>query len=302
MTKNNSPKFAFWYLLSLVALVFVAFSVGAIIFQIINKYVADVVTNVYESRVSMELLKFAISALIVATPLYFWMQSLISKSLKSGELDKEMGVRKWLTYFILLVAAVVVLGYLIAVINSLLDGEVKTKFVLKTLTVIAIAAVVFSFYFYDIKRENVTQGKDKLIITYLFGSIIIIVASLVFAFLVIESPKEARNRKIDLQAIDNFNAINVAVDNYYVANKKLPENLQMLLALDNNVLLEAQLVNPLSKKNIEYKPASDIQYDLCTDFLTDSIQNEYRTQWKYKVGYDCITMTVYSAQTQPLLK
>lgn len=302
MTKNNSPNFAFWYLLSLVALVFVSFSVGAIVFQIINKYVADVVTNVYESRVSMELLKFAISALIVATPLYFWMQSLIAKNLKSGELDKEMGVRKWLTYFILLIAAVVVLGYLIAVINSLLDGEIKAKFILKTLTVIAIATIVFSFYFYDIKRENVTQGKDKLITTYLFGSLLIIIAALSFAFLVIESPKEARNRRIDRQVIDNFYNINSAVDNYYVANKKLPENLQMLLAIDNNSLLESQLVNPLSKKNIEYKLVSDVQYDLCTDFLTDSTKDEYRTQWKYKPGYDCITMTVYSASAQPLVK
>ena len=302
MTKNNSPKFAFWYLLSLVALVFVAFSVGAIIFQIINKYVADVVTNVYESRVSMDLLKFAISALIVATPLYFWMQSLIFKNLKSGELDKEIGVRKWLTYFILLIAAIVVLGYLIAVINSLLDGEVKTKFIFKTLTVIAIAAIVFSFYFYDIKRENVTQGKDKLITAYLFGSLLIIIASLSFAFLVIESPKEARNRRIDRQVVDNFYTINSAVDNYYIANKKLPENLQMLLEVDNNSLMESQLVNPLSKKNIEYKVVSDLQYDLCTDFLTDSNQDEYRTEWKYKVGYDCITMTVYNGQVPSMVK
>ena len=64
MTKNNSPKFAFWYLLSLVALVFVAFSVGASIFQLINKYIPDIAEQNYQFRVSMELLKFAISALL----------------------------------------------------------------------------------------------------------------------------------------------------------------------------------------------------------------------------------------------
>lgn len=302
MAQNNSPKFAFWYLLSLVALVFVAFSVGAIIFQVINKYVTDIISYTYESRVSMELLKFAISALIVSTPLYFWMQALIFKNLKSGELDKEVGVRKWLTYFILLVAAVVVLGYLIAVINSLLDGELTTKFILKTLTVIMIAAIVFSFYFYDIKRENVSQGKDKLITSYLFGSLAIIVASLVFAFLVIELPQEARNRKIDQQVINNLYSINAAVDNYYATNKKLPENLQLLLAIDSNNLLESHLINPFTKKSIEYKLVSDTQYDLCTDFLTNASQNEYPSEWKYQVGYDCITMTVYSAQVQPYVK
>lgn len=295
MTKNNSPKFAFWYLLSLVALVFVAFSVGASIFQLINKYIPDIAEQNYQFRVSMELLKFAISALIVAAPLYFWMQSLIFKNLKSGELDKEVGVRKWLTYFILLIAAVVVLGYLIATINSLLDGEITTKFILKTLTVVSIATIVFSFYFYDIKREDVTTGADKVVKSYLFGSIILIVAALVFAFTIIESPVQARNRKIDQQLTNNFYNINSAVNNYYLANKKLPQDLNVLLSIDDNYLLNNNLVNPSTNKNIEYKVVSDTQYDLCTDFLTDSSQDPYRSEWKHKMGYDCVTMTVYGA-------
>lgn len=302
MSKNNSPKFAFWYLLSLVALVFVAFSVGAIIFQIINKYIPDVVAYNYQMSVSMELLKFAISALIVATPLYFWMQYLIFRSLKSGELDKEVGVRKWLTYFILLVAAVVVIGYLIAVINSLLDGELTTKFILKTLTVIFIAATIFSFYFYDIKREDVSKGKDKIINIYLFGSLAIILVSLIFSFTMIESPAQARNNKIDQQIINNFYSINTAVDNYYRANKKLPENLEMLLNIDDNALFENNIVNPSTKNKIEYKVVASDKFDLCTEFLTDSAQEQYRSEWKHKIGYDCVTMTVYSAQEVPLVK
>ncbi len=301
-TKNNSPKFAFWYLLSLVSLVFVAFSVGASIFQLINKYVPDIVTQNYQYSVSMELLKFAISALIVAAPLYFWMQTLIFKNLKSGELDKEVGVRKWLTYFILLVAAVVVLGYLIATINSLLDGELTTKFIFKTLTVIMIAAIIFSFYFYDIKRELVTNGKDKVITAYLFGSLIIVLASLVFAFTIIESPLVARNKKIDRQIVDNYYQINAAINNYYTANKKLPNDLNILLEVDNNYLTTNNITNPNTKKNIEYKIVAEKQYDLCTDFLTDSAQEQYQTEWKHKLGYDCITMTIYAADPQLMMK
>lgn len=302
MSKNNSPKFAFWYLLSLVSLIFIAFSVGAIIFQIINKYIPDVVAYNYQMSVSMELLKFAISALIVATPLYFWMQYLIFRSLKSGELDKEVGVRKWLTYFILLVAAVVVIGYLIAVINSLLDGELTTKFILKTLTVILIAATIFSFYFYDIKREDVAKGKDKIINMYLFGSLAVILVSLIFSFTMIESPAQARNNKIDQQIINNFYSINTAVDSYYRANKKLPENLEMLLNIDDNALFENNIVNPSTKDKIEYKVVASDKFDLCTEFLTDSAQEKYRSEWKHKIGYDCVTMTVYSAQEVPLVK
>ena len=42
---NHPAKFAFFYMLGLVALVITALSTGMIIFQIINKTIADVLEN-----------------------------------------------------------------------------------------------------------------------------------------------------------------------------------------------------------------------------------------------------------------
>jgi len=64
------------------------------------------------------------------------------------EAEKESGIRKWLTYFILLVSAVVMIGWLIGTISSFLNGELSLKFILKSLTSILISALIFSFYLY----------------------------------------------------------------------------------------------------------------------------------------------------------
>ena len=102
--KNNAAKFAFFYMLSLVALLFMALSVGMIIFQIINKNIIDII-NEYRGRFSPGQLKFAISALIISTPIYYFITRQIQKNLFAGSLDKDSQIRKWLTYFILLVTS-----------------------------------------------------------------------------------------------------------------------------------------------------------------------------------------------------
>ena len=51
MEQHHQAKFAFYYMLSLVALVFLAISSGMIVFQIINKSIIDVIDtyNRYDS-------------------------------------------------------------------------------------------------------------------------------------------------------------------------------------------------------------------------------------------------------------
>lgn len=85
-TNKQNAKYTFYYLLSLVALVFMAQGVGAIVFSIIDKTVTDVLNNTAGNFDSQ--LKFAISALFIAAPIFYLITSLIYKGLRQGELDK----------------------------------------------------------------------------------------------------------------------------------------------------------------------------------------------------------------------
>ncbi|MCX6796349.1 MAG: DUF5671 domain-containing protein, partial [Candidatus Falkowbacteria bacterium] len=194
-TTSSAPKFAFLYLLSLFTLLLTSISVGMIIFQIINKYIFDALEqfNAY----SQEPLKFAISALIISTPIFFFTMRQIQRNLFKGVLAKESQVRKWLSYFVLLVSAVVMIFWIITTINEFLSGELTLKAGLKTITVLIIAASIFSFYLYDIRRQELVNKKDKVVAIYGYVTLAVIALTFATSLLIVESPRETRNRRLD---------------------------------------------------------------------------------------------------------
>lgn len=296
MQQSNSAKFAFFYLLSLVALVFTSLATGIILFQIINKYVIDILSE-FGGSFQPEALKFAISALIVACPIYYITMRQIHKSLFSGVLDKESGVRRWLTYFILLITLVIMIGWLIAVVNSFLEGELVLKFFLKALTALAINGIIFSFYLYDIKRKEVVSHKDKIIKIYFYASLALILIVFTTALFLVESPREAKNRKLDYIVLDDFNEIDRAINQYMNEYEKLPSDLESLLS-EYRYLDENNLQDPLSKEKYEYKIIEDNKYELCAIFRTSNLEDEaYRyggqkDRWPHDQGKQCISQKV----------
>jgi len=298
---NNNAKYAFYYLLSLVALIFTAVSVGMISFGIINDTVADALTM--RNGVS-DSLKFAISALIIATPIFFLMQSLINKGLRKGELDKESGVRRWLTYFILLVSSVTILGVFIGVLNNFLAGEFTISFILKSVSMLVISAAVFSFYFYDIKRSNVTD-KNLVMRIFFFASLGIIVISFVASWFFIESPVLTRAKRLDQNLVNNITSLENAVNSYNDKYKKLPDSLDQVKN-DRDIYLDIRsLVDPETNVPIVYNKVSDKTFQFCATFRTDNKNINPQTDTSYSdptklhlAGYQCISSNTWSADPQ----
>lgn len=294
MPKHDSAKYAFFYLLSLVGLVFMAVASGMVIFQVINKYIPDAI-NQYSGSFSPELLKFAIAALIIASPIYYITSRYLYQSLYKGELDKDAGVRKWLTYFILLVNIIIMIIWLITLIMSLLDGELTTKVALKTLTILVICGSIFSFYLYDIKRQVVANVKSNVFRIYLFASLVAVLAIFATSLFLLESPTVTRNRKLDSQIISNFSSIESMITQYYSNHDALPADL-VALKSEFNYLNDNELKNPISGVMYEYKIVDSDNYQLCTDFLTTTDNQDrtyyYDPMWSHKDGYQCFTRKV----------
>ena len=295
-TQNNAAKFAFFYMLSLVALVFMALSTGMIIFQIINKSIVDVLRQ-YSGHYSPDQLKFAISAIIISAPIFYILMYQIHKSLFSGALDRDSGIRKWLTYFILFVSSVVMLGWLIATINSFLDGELTTKFILKSITAIGIAAAVFTFYFYDIRREEVAGKKDILIRIYFYGSLAVVIGAFAGSLFFVESPAQTRNRKFDNNIIRAFSEIDGAINSYYADKQALPKDLAELKK-EFPYITDDDLTDPETKQMFEYHALGDNKYELCATFRTSNLNDAdiedsyYKDRWPHDSGRQCLTQKV----------
>ena len=304
--KNNSAKFAFFYMLSLVALLFMSLSAGMIIFQIINKYIIDIIDQ-YRGRFSSGQLKFAISAVLVSSPIYYFTARQIYKNLFAGELSKDSGIRKWLTYFTLLVATVTMIGWMIAVVNNLLEGELTTKIILKAITAIFISASIFTFYLYDIKREEVAGKKDIVIKIYFYVTLVLIIAVFVASLFIVESPRETRKRKLDNNIITNFESIHSAINDYYNNKDILPENLEIILE-DSNYINERVLKNPESGKMFEYRIVDKKTFELCAEFKRSNKNDEdmdydyFKQNWPHEAGWQCIKQKVEIYEKGPIFE
>lgn len=271
-----------------------ALSSGMVIFQVINKFITDIIDA---GRYSDDVLKFAISAIIVSTPIYYLTMRQIHKNLFSGDLSEESGIRKWLTYLILLIASVVMIGWFIATVNSFFNGELTTKFILKAITAIGIAAAIFGFYFYDIKREQIVGKKDNIIRIYFYASLAAVLAVFITALFVVESPTETRNRRQDEAVLSNFSQVDSAINSYYAEQNILPENLNVLVA-EYTFINEDNLKNPATDEMFGYNITSTTTYELCANFLTSNKKKDgrdfapYKDLWPHDAGYQCLEQKI----------
>lgn len=294
--QNYAAKYAFYYMLSLVALIFMSLATGGIIFQIINKNIKDILSQ-FTVSYSTEVMKIAISALIISAPIYFLTMRTIFRNLTSGALPKESGIRKWLTYLILFVSSVVMLVWLIATINTFLGGDLTMKFILKAVTAIFIAASIFTFYYYDLKRDVSIGLKDNTMKIYLYGSLAIILAAFVGALFNVESPSVTRAKKFDGAILNDFNQIDGAIQGYYQNNQKLPDNLDQIKT-DFPYITDKELTDERTGEKFDYKIAGDKAYELCATFLTSNKDNTatdyytYKDQWPHDVGFQCLKKTI----------
>lgn len=296
---NNNAKYAFYYLLSLVALIFTAISVGMIAFGIIDKTISDALAM---GRNVSDALKFAISALLIAAPIFFITQSLINKGLKGGELDKDSGVRRWLTYFILLVSSVTMLGVFIGVINNFLAGEFTFSFILKAISMLFISGTVFAFFLYDIKRDKVTEKNLVMRIFFLATSSLVLI-TFIAAWFFIESPALTRAKRLDQNLVNNINSIENAVNSYQEKNKQLPENLAEVLADKEIYLNQTALVDSETRVAIDYRKTGADSFELCATFRTDNknidpfVERSYYDPAKvHEAGYQCLTGVLWSKE------
>lgn len=298
--QNNSAKFAFFYMLSLVALGFMATCAGVVVFQIINKTIPDAL-NFYQGRFSPDALKFAIAAIIIAAPIYYFAAWQINKSLRQGSLAIDAAVRRWLTYFILFVASVTMIGWLIRTIYNFLDGELTVKFILKAATAIFIAAAVFSYYFYDIRREAVAE-KDRIIRIYFFASLALVIAALIAAFVYSPTPAETRNIRRDNEILNKFSLIDGAIVSYYSEKKKIPGSLEELVN-DRRFITEKDTKDRVTGIKFDYKVKNDNTYELCATFQTSnrgeqdqSFDDYLKNRWPHDAGYQCLHQGVTAAE------
>ncbi len=144
-TNQASPKDVFLHLFSIVALYISAGAFVSLIFDYINIYLPDAL-NTYEAQAAYGSIRFAIASLVVVFPAYIYSSLLLERGYVANPAMREIKTRKWLIYFTLFLAAVIIAGDVVSLVYSLLNGDLTTRFALKAVTVFLVSGAVFGHY------------------------------------------------------------------------------------------------------------------------------------------------------------
>lgn len=152
-----SAREAFVYLVLFSTLYISAYAFGDLLFDLINRAFPDPTDSAWVVSHARESIRWSVSSLIVAFPVFLYVSGWTSRAMRRDSTKRSSKVRRWLTYLTLFVAACILLGAAIALVNSVLGGELTNRFFLKVLTISVIAGTIFGYYLWDLRREEQEQ-------------------------------------------------------------------------------------------------------------------------------------------------
>ena len=306
--KRNIPRDLFLHLLAIVTLYWSAISFTTLLWQYINYYCPDNL-NGYVSVAG--LVRFAVSSLIIVFPIFIVVSWYLNKLYKRESEVRESKIRKWLIYLTLFIASLVIIGDLVSIINNLLSGGTTVHFILKALSILFVAAIIFGYYLDDVRKDSPT----KLAKPFAWATSILVLAVIIGAFFIVGTPESARLLQYDLQKISDLQSIQSQIVNYYQKKSVLPNELS-----DLNDPISGFVVptDSQTKANYEYniKDAVNLSFELCAKFNekgndtsdqqtdparpTTYTQLKFPENWQYSAGRSCFERTIDKQLYPPL--
>lgn len=293
---KNLPRDTFLYLLAIITLVVIAVGFGMAVFNYIDFYFPDPATDYYWSRSSYESpIRQAMATLIVVFPVFLWVSRFLRKDVRLHSEKRELKIRKWLLYLTLFVAALVIIGDFVTVINNFLRGELTMRFVLKALTIFFISGSVLYYYMAQLREKEV-----KWVSAFSWVIIAVVIMAIGWGFIVIGSPFEQREKRFDERRVNDLSIIQNHTTNYWQNKNKLPANLN---DLEDPLLGIVIPVDPETSEIYEYRVVSNLTFELCAVFKTEGEDGQRAIpmlypprskdyNWQHDIGRTCFERTI----------
>ena len=261
-----SPREVFLHLLGLVALYVSAASFITLLFQYVNALVPDPLA--YDYGYGYQLyrgpLRFAISSLLIIFPAFIGVSYLLERGYREVPSRREGRLKRWLTYFTLFAAALIIVGDLVVLVYNFLGGELTLRFVLKSASFLLVAGTVFSYYLKEVRR---LQPPSK---TFVWSVSAVVAVATIGSFFLIGSPFAARERAFDERRVTDLQNIQQQVVEYWRLKQQLPATLDDLV---DSIRDQGVPVDPNTRAGwppYEYQATGAKTFELCATFLTDS--------------------------------
>lgn len=285
-----SAREVFVYLILFAALYATAASIGALIFELIDRRFPDPLSKI-SIQLSNGSIRWDMSWIIVAFPLFIVTFRSVTRAITADPTKRASRPRKWLTYLTLFVAGAFLVGDAATLVYNALGGELTIRFVLKVATIAVIAGGIFSFFLGEMRQD---ENSAKVQSATLFALLCTIVAfaAVIVGWFFVGSPGEVRLTRFDATRAANLASISGAITNYRRTHESLPQTLDALEKSAPNVSLSFK--DPVGKA-YEYAARDSFAYELCATFdrateMTPESAPSYSIFEKHGPGRQCFSL------------
>lgn len=261
-TTNTARNFAL-QLGALVALYVSLSALIAVIFGVINVAYPDQAEGYWAYESAQQGIRFGVAMLIVFFPTYIVLTRSVNQ-IRRKETGTYLMLTKWLVYLSLLVGGAILLGDLVAVILTYLNGEITLRFIYKALALLLVIGAAFSYYIQD--ARGFWNDHEKESVLYAAGASVVVVAVLILGFMHSDTPQEVRQMRLDQEQITALSDMDWRINDHYQLNKTLPESIGDLYI--GIPVPEA----PEGREAYEYNVIDEDTYELCAVFAYPSVQ------------------------------
>lgn len=266
--RKTGPKDVFLHLLSIATLYFSAISLGALLFQFINIAYPDVLTNAYyQTEGYYNIIRWSVAVLIIVFPVYVWSLWYLEKEARVWPEKRELATRRWLLYFTVFAAAGVIIGDLVSLIFNYLQGELTARFFLKIAAVLLIAASVFAYYLWNLRRSDQEAAGARVKI-FSWAVIVMVLGLVIAGFYTAGSPQAARDRNLDQQRVNQLQGMQSQIVYFWQQKNRLPAD---AAELTDSISGYSAPKDPETGQPYEYKVRGNLEFQLCAVFKTDGL-------------------------------
>ncbi len=295
--ENHTPKHFVLQLGSLISLyISLGFLLG-LLFGIINLKFPDATEGYWAIESASSAVRLGIAMVIVFFPTYLVLTRLVNKLRRSEKNSSYLNLTKWLVYLSLLIGGGVLLGDLVAVIMTFLEGDVTLRFIFKALAVLVVVGLAFHYYILD-ARGFWLKNESKSVM-YGYGALLASFVAVTLGFSYIETPAQVREMKLDETQLQDLQSIQNKIEEALTVSSSTPATLAALYG---------EFPAPKAPENrpaYSYSP-TEKGFTLCATFSRDSFISDQNSgpvfnfdmkiknpdNWSYKAGEYCFERIV----------
>ncbi len=293
--RKTYPRDVLLHLLSAVTLYWSVWAGLDLLFAYINIWVKDPLERFPQAA---DAINWPLATLIILFPVYLWTVWFINRDLARNPEKNEFRVRRWLLYLNLFLAALLVIGDMVALIYGFLNGDLTARFLWKILAVAAVGSAVFAYYYFDLRRRPEETGRLKW---WRWGAALALAVVAVTGIALAGSPFRQRLAKFDAQKVADLQSIQAQVVSYWSAKDRLPAG---LADLTDTISGFKAPDDPQLDKPYEYRVTGVLSFELCADFNLDSADTSKAmpvyygpletgdSNWEHPAGRYCFSRTI----------